>query len=161
MLKLEASIGKAELFELGTDYIEAKEEVSIIGYRAQSCDIDTAQQSCLWKSNAHSVDSDGITLRHHLSTLKGNSGSPILVKRENKHTVIAIHKGAPGENAAYNEARIITEDLMLNLIAWEKEMTDSKIKFRRILNSPQGTLEIDTAKWLEEKSIKLTVIASQ
>ena len=80
-------------------------------------------------------------MRHTLSTLGGNSGSPILVKRRKKQIVIAIHKGAPGKTAVFNEARIITDDLLLNLVAWEKEMVDldSRIKFCLMTNSDQET----------------------
>ena len=81
LLKLEGHVAGAEFLELGVSYKEVKEEIGIIGYRAQSCSLDTAQQSCLWKSNCFSVESKGEVLRHQLSTLGGNSGSPILVKR--------------------------------------------------------------------------------
>ena len=161
LLKLERNVEGAEFLEIGGNYKERNEEIGIIGYRNTSCSLDTAMQSCLWKPNAHSVQSNGEVLRHQLSTFGGNSGSPILVKRGKKHAVIAIHKGAPDKKAAFNEARIITDDLMLNLIAWEKEMTDSRIKFCLMVNSDQETVQTEAAKWLKEKKIKLTVLASQ
>ena len=83
-----------------------------------------------------------------------------MVIREKKHAVIAIHKGAHPK-ADYNEARIITDDLLLNVIAWEKEMTDSRIRFSFMVNSDRDTLQTDAAKWLEEKKVKLAVLVSQ
>ena len=159
LLKLEGRVEGGEFLELEANYKEAKEEVGIIGYRAQSCAPHTAMQSCLWKANAHSVEAQGEVLRHKLSTLGGNSGSPILVKRGNKHAVIAIHKGAP-HMAAYNEARILTDDLLLNVLAWEKEMADSKIRICLMANSGQESIQTETAKWLAEKKAKLAVIVS-
>ena len=164
LLKLEGNVAGAEFLELGANYQEVKEEIGVIGYRVASCSDDTAIQSCLWKPNAHSVQSNGEVMRHQLSTLGGNSGSPILVKRGDKgerHAVIAIHKGAPGEKAAFNEARIITDDLILNVLAWEKEMTDSRIRFSLMSSSGQETVRTEAAKWLQDKRLKLAVIASQ
>lgn len=79
-----------------------------------------------------------------------------MVKRGNegeRYAVIAIHKGAP-LNAKFNEARIITDDLITKVLAWEKEMTNPRIKFCLMTNSDQETLETDTENWLKEKNIK-------
>ena len=160
LLKLEGHFAGSEFLELGVSYKEMKEEIGIIGYRALSCSVNYAQQSCLWKSNCYSVESKGEVLRHQLSTLGGNSGSPILVKRGKKHAVIALHKGAPPK-AVYNEARIVTDDLLVNVLAWEKEMADSRIKFSLMVNSDRETLQTDAAKWLAEKKLKLAVLVSQ
>ena len=55
LLKLEGNVEGAEFLEIGGNYKEMKEEIGLIGYRSSSCSLDTAIQSCLWKSNAHSV----------------------------------------------------------------------------------------------------------
>ena len=83
-----------------------------------------------------------------------------MVKRGKKHAVISIHKGAP-LNADYNEARMVTDDLLLNVLAWEKEMADSRIRFSLMANSDRETLQTDAAKWLAEKKLKLAVLVSQ
>ena len=160
LLKLEGHVEGAEFLELGVNYKEVEEQVGIIGYRSPSCSLDTAMQSCLWKSNCCNVESNGEVLRHQLSTLGGNSGSPILVKRGKKHAVIGIHKGAPPK-AAFNEARIVTDDLLLNVLAWEKEMADSRIRFSLMANNDRETLQTDAAKWFAEKKLKLAVLVSQ
>ena len=64
LLKLEGNVAGGEFLELGVSYKEVKEEIGIIGYRAQSCSLDTAMQSCLWKSNCYSVESKGEVLKH-------------------------------------------------------------------------------------------------
>jgi V8-like Glu-specific endopeptidase len=118
LLKLDRRVHREKYIELGVNYILQQEQIGIIGYRGGACDINNAFQSCLWKSNAHKIHSYG--LRHELTTLKGNSGSPILVKRNGGYVAIAIHKGSPNKNS--NEARIITEALLFDLLRWEKEM---------------------------------------
>lgn len=58
-------------------------------------------------------------LNHKLSTFEGNSGSPILARREGKVIAIGIHTGASGD---LNAARLITNDLAVDLLSWEREM---------------------------------------
>jgi V8-like Glu-specific endopeptidase len=118
LLKLERRVQRERYIELGINYIFQQEQIGIIGYRGGACDSSNASQSCLWKSNAHEIQSFG--LRHKLTTMQGNSGSPMLVRRNEGYVAIAIHKGSPSKIA--NEARIITKDLLLDLLRWEKEM---------------------------------------
>lgn len=160
MLKIEGNVDGREFLELGLSYKEVKEEIGIAGYRAKDCSLNKAHQSCLWKLKSGILAINKHVLKHQMSTFHGNSGSPILVKRGKKHTVIAIHKGA-SPNATFNEARIITDDLIFNVLAWEKEMTDSRIRFSLMVNSDQETLQTDTTKWLEDKKVKLAVIVGQ
>jgi hypothetical protein len=97
---------------------------------------DTAQQikKGFWKSNAHLVELPSI--KHRLSTLTGNCGSPLFVKRNEKVIAIAIHKG--GRNGErYNEARVITNKLLTDLLVWEKEMT-SEIRFCLMTGNRNG-----------------------
>jgi V8-like Glu-specific endopeptidase len=58
-------------------------------------------------------------MKHKLSSFPGNSGAPLLVKRGNKLVAIGIHKGEY-YNINANVARIITNDLLLDLMKWEK-----------------------------------------
>ena len=60
-------------------------------------------------------------LKHCISTYPGNSGSPILSKREGKIVAAAIHKGSHFSKQ-FNVARIITSDLLANVLAWKEEM---------------------------------------
>jgi V8-like Glu-specific endopeptidase len=70
----------------------------------------------LRKSNAHKTQAN--ELRHELTTLPGNSGSPIIVMRGEGFAAIAIHQFSP--NNIENVGRLITDDLLLNLLKWEK-----------------------------------------
>jgi V8-like Glu-specific endopeptidase len=79
-------------------------------------------QFFLLKANAYQKDSHDI--KQQLTTEPGKSGSPILVKRENKIIAIGIHKGGL-PNSDYNIGRAITDDLLFNLVKWEKEMQRS------------------------------------
>jgi V8-like Glu-specific endopeptidase len=99
--------------------------LGIIGYRGPSCDRKLALQSSLWKVHSHEVD--GIIIKHRFSTFEGNSGSPMLVERGGKLLAVALHKGTPNQ-ADYNCARIITKEMLMDLMIWEKEMS-SEIKF--------------------------------
>jgi V8-like Glu-specific endopeptidase len=89
LLKLDRRVVREQYIELGLDYVHCQEPLGIFGYR--DCGEKTADQKGFWKSNAHQTDLPSI--KHRLSTLAGNSGSPLLVKRNNKTLAIAIHKG--------------------------------------------------------------------
>jgi V8-like Glu-specific endopeptidase len=84
----------------------------------------------LWKK-AHQTELP--TIKHQLSTDYGNSGSPLLVRRKGKFVVIGIHNGG---RAKTNEGRAITDDLLCNVLKWEKEML-SEIKFNLMTNSDE------------------------
>lgn len=73
----------------------------------------------LWKQNKEQVI--GSIMRHKISTEDGNSGSPIMIKRFGEPLVIAIHRGCL-PHLEVNQGRLITEDLLTNLVKWEKEM---------------------------------------
>lgn len=50
-----------------------------------------------------------------------------MIKKGNKYLAIAIHKGVSNKNDT-NCGAIITEEILLDLMCWEKEMASS-IKF--------------------------------
>ena len=106
--------------QLGLEYIKQEEQVGLTGYPGAFCSDEAATQSFLWKAKAH--EPHGFTLNHKLTTFEGNSGSPLLVRREKSIVAIAIHKGSP-KGETINCGRLITQDLMANLLMWEKEMT--------------------------------------
>jgi V8-like Glu-specific endopeptidase len=58
-------------------------------------------------------------LTYKITTEKSNSGSPILIKRNGSMYVVAIHKGVD-QNRENNWGRMITTDVALNIVVWEK-----------------------------------------
>ena len=56
LFNFEGNVEIDQFIEFGVNYKELKEEIGLIGYRSQSCSLKNAQQSYLWKLNAHSVD---------------------------------------------------------------------------------------------------------
>lgn len=64
LLKLEGNVEGKEFLEIGGNYKKIEEKVGLIGYRAASCSENTAMQSCLWKLNSHSIESNGYVLKH-------------------------------------------------------------------------------------------------
>lgn len=58
-------------------------------------------------------------LTYKITTEKSNSGSPILIKRNESIFVVAVHKGVD-ENRENNWGRMITTDVALNIALWEK-----------------------------------------
>ena len=104
---------------LAVNYIKKEEEIGIAGYRVQNVFGNAAHQGYLWKNKDQKVE--GKFLYHKLSTFSGNSGSPIFVKRGDRLFAVAIHK-AGLLDGSYNVARIITEDVLFNLMFWQTEM---------------------------------------
>lgn len=117
LLKLERKVPINRFIELGVNFANQKEEIGIIGYQGPDASLTAAHQSYLWKNQDQKIESK--FLHHKLSTFKGNSGSPIFVKRGDRLFAVAVHKGALTDES-YNVARLITEDMLINLIFWER-----------------------------------------
>lgn len=120
LLKLDGRVARQAYIRLGLNYIKQEEQVGLSGYPGAFCSDEAAMQSFLWKGKAHELDS--FALNHKLSTFEGNSGSPLFVRREKSFLAIAIHKGSP-KGVMVNCGRLITQDLLANLLMWEKDMT--------------------------------------
>jgi hypothetical protein len=126
----------------------------VVGYRGASCSAESAIQTSLWKANAHKAV--GTALQHQLSTFEGNSGSPLLVRRGGRHMAIAIHKGAPTK-AQFNCGRLITRELMVTLLTWEKEMA-SEIRFSVMKNSVDSVADDQSQQWLASVNWEIKVL---
>jgi V8-like Glu-specific endopeptidase len=118
LLKLDRKVPREAYIPLGLDYIQQEEPIGIFGYT--KCSPTMAMQDGLWKPEAHTADLP--VIRHRLTTSKGNSGSPLLVKRDGKFVAVAIHKGSR-KGASHSVATAITPAILQNLMIWQKEMT--------------------------------------
>jgi hypothetical protein len=134
--------------------VHCQEPIALFGYR--DCTTTSAIQKGLWKDSAHKTFLP--TIRHYISTLGGNSGSPLLVRRNGATVAVAIHKG--GRKAEeYNGARAITQDLLANLLVWEKEMA-SDIRFCLMTSSKDTASKAQPEEWLTSASLKIEVLLS-
>jgi V8-like Glu-specific endopeptidase len=154
LLKLEGKVMRSSYIELGVGYVNQQEPLGLVGYPGVFCNADSAVQRSLWKASTHQVAGDA--LQHKLSTLVGNSGSPLLVRRGDKFFAVAIHKGAPA-TAQVNCGRIITKELMGQVIAWEKEMA-SEIRFSIMGNSRTSVAEAQPQEWLASVKLQIKVL---
>ena len=93
--------------------------------------------------------------KHLLSTLHGNSGSPIFTNKNGELLAIGIHKGAPTPTSKFNEGRAITAELVVNLLVWEKEMA-AQIRFA-VITPTAIKREEDPKVWLEQQKLKIEV----
>jgi hypothetical protein len=134
--------------------VHCQEPIALFGYR--DCEETKAVQKGLWKESAHETDLP--TIRHRITTIAGNSGSPLLVKRNKKEVAIAIHKGER-KGAPYNGARAITRDLLADLLTWEKEMA-SEIRFCLMTSNPQTADREIADQWLASVASKIKGLLS-
>ena len=157
LIRLDGGISRPQYIELGLQYSNVvAEQLGIIGYQGGSCGDSLAIQKRLWKANTHSVS--GNMLLHKLTTEKGNSGSPMLVKRKGpkgvKEVAVAIMKGSPSSRA-HNEARIITRQLLLNLNVWKFEMCP-QIGYYAMSQRATLTSADQQHEWIEDRLRTIT-----
>lgn len=86
------------------------------------CNVESAGQNYVKidykKEKTHELFGPN-SLKHWVSTYVGNSGSPLLVSRKNTLFAIAIHQGS-STDGKFNRARLITKNLLTDLLLWEK-----------------------------------------
>ena len=66
--------------------------MGVIGY-GKDCDQDQGIQSYHWKDNSI-LEIDLPSIKHTVSTVGGNSGSPLFIKRDGNFLAVGIHKAA-------------------------------------------------------------------
>jgi len=121
-VKLDRKIVRDQYISLGTEFSGKGCELGLFGYQTKKCKQARATQSGLWKNCGHAFFDS--FLRYKISSEKGNQGSPAMVKKDQQKIAVAIHQGSSKNsvNKDTNEARLITSEIVHNLIIWEREM---------------------------------------
>ena len=156
LLKLERRVERPSYIQLGLSYAKQEEKVLLSGYPGHSCNEDLAPQSFLWKGG-HQIE--GTALKHWLSTFKGNSGSPLFARRVDSLVAFAIHKGAPSHEQ-HNCARLITKEVLTDILVWEKEMA-SEVRFCVMGPNITTTVQARPDEWLKQQLLQIKVALSQ
>ena len=128
-----------EYLTLGVHFLKREDyqdmELSIFGYPFDNYQTDAAQmlawQGGLRRSNSIKGDTRKLEkqrkLEYEISTVWGQSGSPVVAEQDGECRVVGVHK-AGHLRTSTNIARLITMDLLCVLARWQYEMDGEPFK---------------------------------
>lgn len=124
LLRLEDKVKRDKYLPLQASYKLVQEEMQIHGYNEKACFFQYQKNEALMvgmKKPNTKFSQNSIFMWHDISTMKGNSGSPLVAFKNGEAVITAIHQ-AYQETKQFHISRIITPDVVQSISKWKKEM---------------------------------------